>query len=37
MKLGNWNTDRGDKIVQRLTMIEVQSMIEIPSIDRDTN
>jgi len=37
MKLGNWNTDRGDKIVQRPTMIEVQSMIEIPSIDRDTN
>ena len=33
MKLGNWNTDRGDKIVRRLTMSEAQSMIEMPKID----
>ena len=36
MKLGNYNSNRGYKIDRWLTMIEAESMIEIPSIDRGT-
>ena len=37
MKLRNYNTNRGYKIDRWLTVIEAESMIEMPSIDRDTN
>ena len=37
MKLGNYNSNRGYKIDRWLTMIGAESMIEMPSIDRDTN